>query len=80
LLLAYVWTEDAGKSVDAKRLSVLGLLEQFPSLVVIDDLDSIETELEDDIHEFLNVHVPQLRARFSSHRAGSSSVWASPAR
>jgi hypothetical protein len=63
LLLAYGWAEEAGKGLEAKRVSVLGLLDQFPSLVVIDDLDWVEADLEDDIHEFLNVQVPQTHSK-----------------
>lgn len=59
LLTAYGWTEDLEKSTEAKRLTALGLLDEFPSLLVVDDLDSIQADHEDDVHEFLTLEVPK---------------------
>ena len=45
-------TANLDKTVDAKRDAVLRLLSEFPSLLVVDDIDSIEAQNEDVVEFF----------------------------
>lgn len=62
ILAALGWRSDAVKTLDAKRDQVLELLTEIPSLLVIDDLDSIERENED-VVEFFTFEVPRTSSK-----------------
>ncbi len=62
LLREFGYNESLAKSVDAKRLQVLDLLDEFPSLVVFDDLDSIAKAAED-VVEFVLFEIPRTKSR-----------------
>ena len=69
VLAQYGWGDEAGSSIDGKRGRVLELLDKFPALVVVDDIDSVEQDGEDVI-EFFSLTVPQTKAKvlFTSRR------------
>lgn len=69
LLNYYGWIEEINEAIEAKRKRVLELLNEFPSLVVVDDIDSLEVENESVI-EFFSLEVPQTRSKvlFTSRR------------
>ncbi|MFN0165728.1 MAG: tetratricopeptide repeat protein [Bryobacteraceae bacterium] len=69
LLLQYGWIEDTEQSVDVKRVRALELLDKFPALVVVDDIDSVEQDGEDVI-EFFSLTAPQTKSKvlFTSRR------------
>jgi tetratricopeptide (TPR) repeat protein len=56
------WRADVGKTVDAKRDQVLQLLTEIPSLLVVDDLDSIARENED-VVEFFTYEAPKTSSK-----------------
>ena len=58
VLFQYGWLEDITKSTEAKQARVLELMDEFPSLIVVDDIDSIEKDDEDAI-EFFTFLAPQ---------------------
>lgn len=55
-------SENSGKTVDVKRSVVLQLLNDFPSLLIVDDIDSIE-ELNEDVVEFFTYEAPRTRSK-----------------
>ncbi len=69
LLIQYGWTEDATGSIESKRARALQLLDKFPALIVVDDIDSVEQSAEDAI-EFFSLTVPQTQSKvlFTSRR------------
>lgn len=62
ILIEYGWTDETNRPVATKRKCVMELLDNFPGLVVVDDIDSLETEDEDAI-EFFTLHVPQTKSK-----------------
>lgn len=62
ILTDYGWPEETTQSVDAKRTTVTSLLDEFPALLVVDDLDSIPPD-EEDVVEFLTLEAPRARSR-----------------
>ncbi|WP_433288446.1 NB-ARC domain-containing protein [Micromonospora sp. CA-244673] len=58
LLNDYGWSTEVSKSVDAKREQVLELMRSLPSLIVADDIDSIDPDCED-VVEFLTYDAPR---------------------
>lgn len=62
LLSDYGDSQNLAKTVDAKREVVLQLLDDFPSLLVIDDIDSIE-ESNEDVVEFFTYQAPRTRSK-----------------
>jgi len=69
LLTHYGWIEETDNPTESKRKRVLELLSEFPAFLVVDDIDSLETENENVI-EFFSLHVPQTRSKvlFTSRR------------
>jgi tetratricopeptide (TPR) repeat protein len=69
LLTHYGWLEEIKEPTESKRQRVLQLLAEFPALVVLDDIDSLEIENEDVI-EFFSLHVPTTASKvlFTSRR------------
>lgn len=69
LLLHYGWTEELEKPTESKRAKVIELLDSFPALVVVDDIDSLESQ-DEDVIEFFSLHVPQTKSKilFTSRR------------
>lgn len=62
LLILFGWQEEAGLPLETKRNLALRLLNEFPALVVVDDIDSLEGSGEDAI-EFFTIAVPQTRSK-----------------
>jgi len=52
LLRDFGWSEHLEKPLEAKKLLMLELVKEFPSLVIVDDVDSLDPEAEDAV-EFL---------------------------
>jgi len=71
LLSHYGWLEEASASnpLEQKVKQVLELLHEFPALVVVDDIDSLDVEHEDVI-EFFSLKVPETSSKvlFTSRR------------
>lgn len=69
LLTHYGWIEETGDPTESKRTRVLELLNEFPALIVADDIDSLESENENVI-EFFSLALPQTRSKilFTSRR------------
>lgn len=70
LLTYYGWIDEAAYSTERKRSRVLELLDNFPALIVADDIDSLQAEDEDAL-EFFMLSVPQTKSKvlFTSRRA-----------
>ncbi|MCE9673657.1 AAA family ATPase [Myxococcus stipitatus] len=62
LLSLLGWREEAASSLETKRALALELLDAFPALVVVDDIDSLEGAGEDAI-EFFTLSVPQTKSK-----------------
>lgn len=62
ILGLYGWEEEVSKDLAEKRAFTLELLNEFPALVVVDDIDSLEGEGEDAI-EFFSVDAPTTRSK-----------------
>lgn len=58
ILSDYGWGEESTQSLEAKKMTALGLLEEFPCLLIVDDLDSIQPEAEQ-VVEFLTFEAPR---------------------
>jgi NB-ARC domain len=70
LLAYYGWTDEAAKPEEQKRQRVFDLLNAFPALIVVDDVDSLEGEDEDAV-EFFADQVPnktKSKVLFTSRR------------
>lgn len=61
-LYQYGWIEEISAGLDSKRERVLQLFNEFPALVVVDDIDSIDTSQEDVI-EFFSFTVPNTKSK-----------------
>jgi NB-ARC domain len=55
-------SENTSKTLDVKRYVVLRLLSEFPSLLVIDDIDSIDAQNED-VVEFFTYEAPRTASK-----------------
>jgi hypothetical protein len=62
ILIYYGWADEAKYPTETKRARVLELLDTFPALFVVDDVDSLEGEDEDAI-EFFTFSVPQTKSK-----------------
>jgi tetratricopeptide (TPR) repeat protein len=62
LLILYGWHDEATAPTATKRTRALELLNEFPGLVVVDDIDSLEGPGEDAI-EFFTIAVPQTKSK-----------------
>jgi tetratricopeptide (TPR) repeat protein len=69
LLNQYGWVDEVNLPTESKRKRTLELLSEFPALVVIDDVDSVDVENEDAI-EFFSLQLPNTRSKvlFTSRR------------
>lgn len=69
ILFFFGWSEDIGKPIESKKDVVLELLNEFPSLVIVDDIDSLDSENEDAI-EYFSTYVIRTRSKvlFTSRR------------
>ena len=69
ILTYYGWAEEIDKSAEQKKKRVLELIDTFPALMVVDDVDTMEGQDEDAI-EFFSFSVPQTRSKvlFTSRR------------
>jgi len=69
LLNQYGWLDEIDFPIESKRKRVLELLNEFPALLVVDDVDSVEVENEDAI-EFFSLQLPLTRSKvlFTSRR------------
>lgn len=69
LLKYYGWLEEIDNPIETRRKRVLELLNEFPALVIADDIDSINTENES-VLEFFSLQVPETRSKvlFTSRR------------
>lgn len=69
LLTHYGWLEEAENPTETKRKRVLELLNEFPALLIVDDIDSLASENENVI-EFFSLQVPETRSKvlFTSRR------------
>ncbi|NNB95033.1 hypothetical protein HI113_14125 [Corallococcus exiguus] len=70
MLVLYGWSEHINSPLETKRAKCLELLNSFPALVVIDDIDSLEGSEEDAI-EFFTLLLPQTKSKalLTSRRA-----------
>lgn len=70
LLITLGWAEEAASPLETKRATALKLLDEFPALIVVDDIDSLEGPGEDAI-EFFTIAVPQTKSKvlLTSRRA-----------
>lgn len=62
VLFQYGWIEEITNSTELKRVRALQLFDEFPSLVIVDDIDSIEKTDEDAI-EFFTFSAPQTKSK-----------------
>ena len=69
LLVQFGWAEDVDLPLETRKARVLELLDGFPALVVVDDVDSLDAENEDAI-EFFSFQAPKTRSKilFTSRR------------
>jgi hypothetical protein len=69
ILGCYGWADEIENPLETKRNRCIELLNEFPCLLIIDDVDSLESENEDAI-EFLSFQVPNTRSKvlFTSRR------------
>jgi tetratricopeptide (TPR) repeat protein len=69
ILIEYGWVDELEQSVDRKRERVLELLNKFPALLVVDDIDSLELSAED-ATEFFSLIAPTTKSKilFTSRR------------
>jgi hypothetical protein len=58
ILIEYGWVDELDQSVDRKKVRVMELLDKFPALLVVDDIDSLEADAED-AAEFFSLNVPR---------------------
>jgi hypothetical protein len=62
ILQHYGWIEEIGHPLERRRVRVLELLNEFPALLVVDDIDTLEGEAEEAI-EFFTLTVPQTKSK-----------------
>ncbi len=62
LLTDFGWSEHVDKPLDTKRLLLCQLVREFPCFIVVDDIDSLESDQEDAI-EFLASDLPNAGAK-----------------
>lgn len=62
LLMLYGWQDESRLPIDTKRAYAIELLNSFPALLVVDDIDSLEGAGEDAI-EFFTIIAPQTKSK-----------------
>jgi hypothetical protein len=69
VLTAYGWVDELSQPISSKSARVLELLNEFPVLLIVDDIDSLDSSNEDVI-EFFSFQVPQTKSKvlFTSRR------------
>ncbi len=69
ILNCYGWSDEINHPLETKRNRCIQLLNEFPCLLIVDDIDSLESENENAI-EFLSLEVPNTRSKvlFTSRR------------
>jgi hypothetical protein len=69
LLSQYGWNDETKQPTQTKAKKLLELFDAFPALVVVDDIDSLETTEEDAI-EFFSLELPRTHSKvlFTSRR------------
>lgn len=69
ILLEYGWADDIAESTEKKKDRVIELLNSFPALLIVDDIDTLEAEAED-ATEFFSLYIPQTKSKvlFTSRR------------
>ena len=70
VLLELGWSEHTSQPTDLKLARAVELLNEFPMLIVADDIDSLDTEDEQAV-EFFAQHIPRTRSKalLTSRRA-----------
>ena len=69
ILRHYGWLREIDFELERRKNHVIELLNEFPALVIVDDIDSLEGEGEDAI-EFFTLEVPRTKSKvlFTSRR------------
>jgi tetratricopeptide (TPR) repeat protein len=69
ILRYYGWIEEVNGTINRKRERVMELLESFPALVIVDDVDSLEGE-DESATEFFVLDLPKTKSKvlFTSRR------------
>lgn len=62
LLRGYGWPEVTEQDLETKRSAILELLDEFPALVILDDIDTLPSE-SDDVAEFFMLDVARTRSK-----------------
>lgn len=62
VLFQYGWIEEITRTSEQKRARALNLFNEFPSLVIVDDIDSVE-RADEDVIEFFTFSVPQTKSK-----------------
>jgi tetratricopeptide (TPR) repeat protein len=69
ILIVYGFNEEISQDIDTKRQLVMDLLSNLPALLVIDDVDSIDTESENVIDFFQSeISLTKTKVLFTSRR------------
>ena len=69
VLIQLGWAEDSDLPLESRKARVLKLLNEFPALVVVDDVDSLDAKSEDAIAFFvLQVSKTRSKILFTSRR------------
>lgn len=62
ILALYGWIEESTYPTERKQAQVLELLNAFPALLIVDDIDSLE-EQEENAIEFFSLQAPQTKSK-----------------
>ncbi len=62
ILFQYGWIEEVSNGTEAKRARVLDLCDEFPALIVVDDIDTLDST-DEDVIEFFSFTVPQTASK-----------------
>lgn len=62
LLVDYGWKDETDKGLEERRGKVLHLLDEFPALIIVDDVDSLESAEESAV-EFFTLAAPNTRSK-----------------
>lgn len=69
ILISYGWVNEINQAIPDKEKVVIDLLTEFPAFIIVDDVDSLESENEDVISFFV-LRVPYTKSKvlFTSRR------------